>query len=58
MNNAVNNKRVFCVQPHRPIGFGEALGKRGDIRLDMLEQKSPDAAALEILDAAHAYQMS
>ena len=58
MNNAVNNKRVFCVQPHRPIGFGEMLGKRGDIRLDMLEQKSPDAAALEILDAAHAYQMS
>jgi D-3-phosphoglycerate dehydrogenase len=58
MNNAVNSKRVFCVQPHRPIGFGEALGKRGDIRLDMLEQKSPDAAALEILSAAHAYQMS
>src|ERR1700722_1765886 len=58
MNNAVNNKRVFCVQPHRPIGFGEMLGKRGDIRLDMLEQKSPDADALEILGAAHAYQMS
>jgi D-3-phosphoglycerate dehydrogenase len=58
MNNAVNNKRVFCVQPHRPIGFGEALGKRGDIRLDMLEQKSPDAAAMEVLGAAHAYQMS
>jgi len=58
MNNAVNNKRVFCVQPHRPIGFGEMLGKRGDIRLDMLEQKSPDADALEILSAAHAYQMS
>ena len=48
MNNAVNNKRVFYVQPHRPIGFGEMLGKRDDIRLDMLEQKSPDAAALEI----------
>ena len=58
MNNAVNNKRVFCVQPHRPIGFGETLGKRGDIRLDMLEQKSPDADALEILRRAHAYQMS
>ena len=58
MNNAVNSKRVFWVQPHRPIGFGEALGKRGDIRLDMLEQKSPDAAGLEILGAAHAYQMS
>ena len=58
MNNTVNSKRVFCVQPHRPVGFGEMLGKRGDIRLDMLEQKSPDAAALEILAAAHAYQMS
>ena len=58
MNNVVNNKRVFYVQPHRPVGFGEALGKRGDIRLDMLEQKSPDGAALEILSAAHAYQTS
>jgi D-3-phosphoglycerate dehydrogenase / 2-oxoglutarate reductase len=58
MNNVVNNKRVFYVQPHRPLGFGEMLGKRGDIRLDMLEQKSPDQAALEILSAAHAYQTS
>ena len=58
MPNAVNTKRVFCVQPHRPIGFGEMLGERGDIRLDMLEQKAPDAAALEVLTAAHAYQMS
>ena len=58
MNTGVNNKRVFCVLPHRPIGFGEMLGKRGDIRLDILEQKSPDADALEILGAAHAYQMS
>src|SRR6201996_1571105 len=58
MANAVNNKRVFCVQPHRPQGFGESLSKRGDIRLDMLEQTAPDAAALEVLSAAHAYQMS
>jgi D-3-phosphoglycerate dehydrogenase / 2-oxoglutarate reductase len=58
MNGVVNSKRVFCVQPHRPIGFGEMLGKRGDIRLDMLEQNSPDDAALQILAAAHAYQMS
>jgi len=58
MATVVNSKRVFCVQPHRPQGFGEILGKRGDIRLDMLEQKSPDAAALEVLAAAHAYQMS
>jgi D-3-phosphoglycerate dehydrogenase len=58
MNTAVNNKRVFCVQPHRPVGYGEILGKRDDIRLDVLEQKSPDADALEILSAAHAYQIS
>jgi D-3-phosphoglycerate dehydrogenase / 2-oxoglutarate reductase len=58
MNTGVNSKRVFCVQPHRPIGFGEMLGKRDDIRLDMLEQKNPDATALEILSAAHAYQIS
>src|SRR5579871_1541436 len=56
MNNAVNSKRVFYVAPHRPQGFAEMLGKRDDIRLDMLEQKVPDAAALEILGAAHAYQ--
>lgn len=58
MANVVNSKRVFCVQPHRPQGFGELLGKRGDIRLDMLEQKAPDAAALDVIGAAHAYQMS
>jgi D-3-phosphoglycerate dehydrogenase len=58
MNKAVNSKRVFGVKPHRPIGYGEMLGKRGDIRLDMLGQESPDAAALEVLSAAHAYQIS
>jgi D-3-phosphoglycerate dehydrogenase / 2-oxoglutarate reductase len=58
MASGVNNKRVFYVAPHRPVGFGEALGKRGDVRLDMLEQKSPDAAALEVLAAAHAYHLS
>jgi D-3-phosphoglycerate dehydrogenase / 2-oxoglutarate reductase len=57
MNNTVNNKRVFYVAPHRPQSFAEMLGKRDDVRLDMLEQKNPDAAALEILSAAHAYQI-
>lgn len=56
MNTAVNSKRVFYVAPHRPQGFAEMLGKRDDIRLDMLEQKIFDAAALEIIGAAHAYQ--
>ncbi len=58
MNNAVNSKRVFCVKPHRPIGYGEMLGKRGDVRLDMLGQESPDQAAMDVLSAAHAYQIS
>jgi D-3-phosphoglycerate dehydrogenase / 2-oxoglutarate reductase len=56
MNTGVNNKRVFYVAPHRPLGFAEILGKRDDVRLDMLEQKQPDAEALQILAAAHAYQ--
>src|SRR5271169_656222 len=58
MNNAVNSKRVFCVKPHRPIGYGEMLGKRGDVQLDMLGQESPDTAAMDVLAAAHAYQIS
>src|SRR6202047_2559285 len=58
MNNVVNNKRVFYVQPHRPVGFGEALRQRGDIRRAILEQKSPDQAAVETLSAAHADQTS
>jgi len=56
MSNPVNSKRVFYVAPHRPQGFAETLGERGDVRLDMLEQKPPDDAALHILKAAHAYQ--
>ena len=58
MNTVVNNKRVFYVAPHRPIGFVEMLGKRGDVRLDMLEHDSPAAVAEPILAAAHAYQTS
>jgi D-3-phosphoglycerate dehydrogenase len=58
MANAVNNKRVFCVQPHRPQIFAEMLGKRGDVRLDLLTQDKPDQAALEVLSATHAYQTS
>jgi D-3-phosphoglycerate dehydrogenase len=58
MSNAVNNKRVFCVAPHRPVGYGEMLGQRGDVRLDMLAQDVPGTAALDVLSAAHAYQIS
>jgi D-3-phosphoglycerate dehydrogenase len=58
MSNVVNNKRVFYVTPHRPQGFAEMLGKRGDIRLDELGQGSPGQAAMQVLSAAHAYQTS
>ncbi len=58
MNNVVNNKRVFLVSPHLPVGFAELLGQRGDIRLDKLEHDSPADIATPILAAAHAYQTS
>jgi len=58
MNNVVNNKRVFYVAPHRPAGYVEILGKRGDVRLDRLEHESPPDVATPVLSAAHAYQTS
>jgi D-3-phosphoglycerate dehydrogenase len=58
MNSVVNSKRVFYVVPHQPVGYGEILGKRGDVRLDRLEQANPDGAAMAVLAAAHAYQIS
>jgi D-3-phosphoglycerate dehydrogenase len=58
MNNVVNNKRVFLVVPHTPVGFVEILGKRDDVRLDKLEQDGPADVAAPILSAAHAYQTS
>jgi D-3-phosphoglycerate dehydrogenase / 2-oxoglutarate reductase len=58
MSNVVNNKRVFWVSPHRPVGFVEIIGKRDDVRLDMLENDNPPDSATSILAAAHAYQTS
>jgi D-3-phosphoglycerate dehydrogenase len=58
MNATVNSKRVFYVLPHAPLGYADLLGKRGDVRLDMLVQENPDEGALQILSAAHAYQTS
>ena len=58
MTSVVNNKRVFWVAPHQPVGFVEILGKRDDVRLDKLEHASPDDVATPILSAAHAYQTS
>jgi D-3-phosphoglycerate dehydrogenase len=58
MSNVVNSKRVFYVAPHRPVGYVEILGQRGDVRLDTLEHESPADVATPILSAAHAYQTS
>jgi D-3-phosphoglycerate dehydrogenase / 2-oxoglutarate reductase len=58
MNNVVNSKRVFCVKPHTPTGYAEILGKRGDVKLDTLEQEGPAGVAAPVLSAAHAYQIS
>src|SRR6516225_2331697 len=56
MNNVVNNKRVFLVKPHVPNGYLEMLGKRDDLRLDMLDNGSMTDHAKSVLVAAHAYQ--
>jgi D-3-phosphoglycerate dehydrogenase / 2-oxoglutarate reductase len=58
MNSVVNNKRVFLVLPHVPVGFVEMLGERDDVRLDRLEQEGPADIAAPVLAAAHAYQTS
>ncbi|HYA07855.1 MAG TPA: hydroxyacid dehydrogenase [Xanthobacteraceae bacterium] len=58
MTNVVNNKRVFLVAPHLPIGFVDMLGRRDDVRLDVLEHESPADVAAPVLSAAHVYQTS
>ena len=58
MNNAVNNKRVFLVVPHVPIGYLDIVGRRDDVRLDRLANGNPTEVAQSVLAAAHAYQTS
>jgi D-3-phosphoglycerate dehydrogenase len=53
---AEGTKRVFSVNgPAHPL-FTEIIGKRGDIRFDLLKNDSPDDVATPILAGAHAYQ--
>jgi D-3-phosphoglycerate dehydrogenase len=56
MTSVVNNKRVFLVKPHVPSGYVEMLGKRDDVRLDILENGAVTEQAKSVLAAAHAYQ--
>jgi D-3-phosphoglycerate dehydrogenase len=53
----VNSKRVFYVKYLAHEIYAEILKARPDVRLDRLENESPDAVAAPILSAAHAYQI-
>ena len=53
----VNNKRVFYVKYLPNEIFVDILRARPEVRLDRLENESPDAIAAPILAAAHAYQV-
>jgi D-3-phosphoglycerate dehydrogenase len=53
----VNTKRVFYVKYLAHPIFGETLNARPDVRLDRLENESPEEVAAPILAAAHAYQV-
>src|SRR6476646_3355905 len=54
---SVNNKRVFYVKYLSHQIYADILRARPDVRLDRLENESPDAVAAPILSAAHAYQI-
>src|SRR5438132_12297935 len=54
---SVNNKRVFYVKYLAHPIYEVILKARADVRLDRLENESPDAVAAPILSAAHAYQI-
>src|SRR5215468_8991344 len=54
---AVNTKRVFYVKYLAAPDYEAALARRPDVRLDKLENDSPDDVAAPIMAAAHAYQI-
>jgi D-3-phosphoglycerate dehydrogenase len=54
---SVNNKRVFYVKYLAHQIYADILRARPDVRLDRLENESPDNVAAPILAAAHAYQI-
>src|SRR3954469_17240903 len=53
----VNSKRVFYVKYLAHEIYIDILKARPDVRLDRLENESPDAVAAPIFSAAHAYQI-
>jgi D-3-phosphoglycerate dehydrogenase len=54
---SVNNKRVFYVKYLAHPIYTEILQARPDVRLDRLENESPDEVAAPIVAAAHVYQI-
>src|ERR1700723_2112704 len=54
---SVNNKRVFYVKYLPNQIYVDILKARPDVRLDRLENDSPDEVSAPILAAAHAYQI-
>ena len=52
-----NNKRVFYVKYLAHPIYETILKSRPDVRLDRLDNESPDAVSAPILAAAHAYQV-
>src|ERR1700674_4146158 len=54
---SVNNKRVFYVKHLSNEIYAEILRARPDVRLDRLENESPDEVSAPILSSAHAYQV-
>src|SRR6202522_4348511 len=54
---SVNNKRVFYVKYLANPIYADILKARPDVRLDRLENESPEEVSAPILSAAHAYQI-
>jgi len=54
---SVNSKRVFYVKYLANEIYADILRARPDVRLDRLENESPDEVSAPILAAAHAYQV-
>src|SRR5260221_14539436 len=54
---SVNNKRVFYVKYLANEVYADILRARPDVRLDRLENESPEDVSAPILAAAHAYQI-
>src|SRR5438270_11805112 len=52
-----NTKRVFYVKYLAAPDYLEIMAKRPDVRVDKLENDSPDDVAGPVLAEAHAYQI-